>query len=195
MGKTQEKKTPVERCAKLSIFVFRKAGALKHLFTSTYTWENYSSVWFSVFLDGKSSYIDVSYTFEPDLDFHYKIKLTKAFCKFGGSRWWFRCPNKRGSKICNKRVAMLYLPPYKEIFACRHCYNLTYESRNLYGMDKKFGRAIPFPVLDREEESIKRTFYRGVLTKRYKKHRDKCRKNIEHIRKRQEFYKKRLGMT
>jgi hypothetical protein len=30
--------------------------------------------------------------------------------------------------LCENRVGMLYLPPAAKVFACRHCYGLTYES-------------------------------------------------------------------
>jgi hypothetical protein len=40
-----------------------------------------------------------------------------------GERLWFSCP------ACNKRVRKLYLPPGQTVFRCRHCHNLTYQSR------------------------------------------------------------------
>jgi hypothetical protein len=40
-----------------------------------------------------------------------------------GERLWFSCP------VCHKRVGRLYLPPGRTMFLCRHCHNLTYESR------------------------------------------------------------------
>ena len=40
-----------------------------------------------------------------------------------GERLWFSCP------VCHKRVGQLYLPPGRTMFLCRHCHNLTYESR------------------------------------------------------------------
>lgn len=193
MSKPKDRKILVEEGIKLSIFVLRKGGALKHLFTSTYTWKNQSSAQFLVSIVGKSGCIELCYTFKPYLNFYFKVKLTKTSCHLGNYRWWFRCPNERGNRICNERVAMLYLPPGKEVFACRHCHNLTYESRNFSGIDK-VGRLISFPALDREEEAIKRKFYRGVLTKRYKRFLDKDRKNLERIRKRQAVFKQRLSM-
>ena len=50
------------------------------------------------------------------------IKLTRTKCHYGGSRAWLTCPE------CNRRVALLYL--LKNYFACRHCNNITYESRS-----------------------------------------------------------------
>ena len=39
----------------------------------------------------------------------------------GGRRFWFVCR-------CGRRVGKVYLPPEEQIFACRICHNLTYES-------------------------------------------------------------------
>jgi len=51
-----------------------------------------------------------------------EIPLTRTLCNFGGFRWWFICPQ------CWKRVAVLYRPPRRTFFLCRHCHELTYES-------------------------------------------------------------------
>jgi hypothetical protein len=40
----------------------------------------------------------------------------------GGSRFWWRCP------VCPRRCLKLYLPPRSDFFACRVCYDLSYES-------------------------------------------------------------------
>ena len=44
-------------------------------------------------------------------------------CNFGGHRPWFICP----AQGCGHRVAVLY--GGRGIFACRHCYQLVYESQ------------------------------------------------------------------
>ena len=58
----------------------------------------------------------------------YKIELAATPCNFGGKRYWFICPLVIDKKPCKRRVAMLYLPPGRQYFGCRHCYNLPYES-------------------------------------------------------------------
>jgi hypothetical protein len=66
------------------------------------------------------------------LDLHYHLKQTGENVtvpihlettrpRFGGIRWWGRCP-------CGRRVARLYLPSGATRFACRQCHELTYES-------------------------------------------------------------------
>jgi hypothetical protein len=50
------------------------------------------------------------------------IWLTTTSPRFGGRRWWFKCP------ITNRRVANLYLPPGERRFGGREAYGLSYRS-------------------------------------------------------------------
>lgn len=52
----------------------------------------------------------------------YPIPIEWTNCNFGGQRPWFLCPI-RG---CGRRVAILY---GGNLFACRHCYQLSYASQ------------------------------------------------------------------
>ena len=52
----------------------------------------------------------------------YLVSLEKTNCHFGGSRYWFRCPDNR----CGRRVAILYGAKY---FVCRKCLHLGYASQ------------------------------------------------------------------
>lgn len=52
----------------------------------------------------------------------YPIAIDWTDCNLGGQRPWFICP----AKSCGRRVAILY---GGNIFACRHCYELTYASQ------------------------------------------------------------------
>ena len=61
----------------------------------------------------------------------YTLIVSRTECYFGGSRPWFICPNK----VCNKRVAILYL---SSGFFCRTCLNLQYE----VGREGKLGRSL-----------------------------------------------------
>ena len=61
------------------------------------------------------------------------IRLTWMFCRYGGRRRWFLCPQ------CGRRVGKVYLPTTMywnyalrervNVFRCRHCFDLTYEQR------------------------------------------------------------------
>jgi hypothetical protein len=51
------------------------------------------------------------------------VTLTYTRCNYGGVRPWFICP----SSGCGRRVALLYSAG--RYFACRHCYDLVYQSQ------------------------------------------------------------------
>lgn len=59
---------------------------------------------------------------------NYPVSLTRTFTSWGSSKYWFICPAYRNGQACGRRVKKLYLPPGGRYFACRHCYNLTYQS-------------------------------------------------------------------
>lgn len=101
---------------------------------------------------------------KKDLD--YKIPLTTTPCNYGGVRYWFTCPWYVSDKYCGRRVGVLYLDG--KHFACRHCHNLTYNSRNLSGISKVAGQVISAPELDKLESEIKRKYYAGKMTRKYK---------------------------
>ena len=52
----------------------------------------------------------------------YSVLLNRTRCNYGGERIWFLCP----ARGCSRRVAVLY---GGSIFACRHCYQLAYETQ------------------------------------------------------------------
>lgn len=55
-------------------------------------------------------------------DWNYPVHLDTTPCHLGSERHWFLCPG-RG---CGRRVALLY---GGDVFVCRHCRNLAYESQ------------------------------------------------------------------
>lgn len=92
--------------------------------------------------------------------YDYKIPLTTTRCHFGGVRYWFRCyANLR--YCCGNRVATLFLGSVG-IFACRHCYGLSYNSRNKNRRDA-FYSMYEKARLEREKAQI-------MLSKGYRAH-------------------------
>lgn len=55
-------------------------------------------------------------------DEKYPVPIEWTPCNYGGSRPWFRCP----AIGCGRRIAVLY---GSDIFACRQCHRLAYESQ------------------------------------------------------------------
>jgi hypothetical protein len=73
---------------------------------------------------------------------------------------------------CGKRVGTLYKDG--DLFACRHCYNLTYSSRNQSGKYRGF---VSIPDVEEAGKEVKRMYYRGKPTRKYRRYMrldDKC---------------------
>jgi len=64
----------------------------------------------------------------------YAVRLERTRCNYGGERVWFRCP----AQGCGRRVAILY---NGKVFACRHCYRLSYECQRESLSDRADSRA------------------------------------------------------
>ena len=101
-----------------------------------------------------------------------RVRLTATDCHFGGVRWWFSCPE------CHLRVGKLYRPPRQQKYACRHCHNLSYRSRQVSGCvkevhlgrirkcAKKLGEgryALVSPIPSRPKGMHHKTYYRLVM--------------------------------
>lgn len=93
------------------------------------------------------------------------IELTKTYCNYGGQRFWFICPGL--SQSCGRRVGVLYKPLHSEFLACRHCHHLTYQSSKRNGHERTYSKTLY--ELEEMREKIKRRWYAGKATKRYRK--------------------------
>lgn len=135
-------------------------------------------------IDEDEQYVRCVYTqterssgIKTDLD--YKIPLTTTPCYFGGKRYWFKCPWYANGVYCGKRVGVLYLS--NKYFACRHCNNLSYNSRNLSGFSKAAGQVISEPELEELRQQVKTEYYAGKMTRRYKRYLKKQRKAFRQL--------------
>jgi hypothetical protein len=127
-------KSTVEESTKLSIFKLKEFGLLTGYRTSTLTWTyrlsgRQNSI--GIVVNTNELYAKVNYTNTDRFtgkktDYDYKIQLITTTCHFGGVRYWFVCP----LADCGRRTGTLYLSSGGNYFGCRHCYNLSYESRN-----------------------------------------------------------------
>lgn len=148
-----------------------------------YYWKSGTITWTSSWSDTKSS-IDITvstlsddqyiklYYIQTDYEgnkktFDYKFPLLTTRCNFGGVRYWFQCTLTANGKYCGRRVGTLYKAG--DYFGCRHCYYLSYESRN---ENRRFRDYPLFFLLtahqkiDELEAKIKRKFYNGKPTKK-----------------------------
>ncbi len=144
--------------------------------SGTMTWsrngEKTGSIGIAVNIDNESSWANLNYQMTRRdsgmVDkFDYKVPIVSTKCFFGGKRYWFECSAVKNGVACNRKVAKLYQG--QDYFACRHCYNLTYQSR----LENPTFRNFPYSVLnlsmkaDEMEGKIKKRFYRGRPTRRY----------------------------
>jgi hypothetical protein len=60
-------------------------------------------------------------------DVEEPVQLTWTPCNYGGRRPWFICPGVVAGRYCGRRVGKLYAGG--KYFLCRHCYDLTYQTR------------------------------------------------------------------
>lgn len=165
-------KTEIDGLKKIEASFLKKhkyfMGWKSGLLTWTSSWnQNKNSV--SIEVSSSDRYLRIYYAqtdrdTQEKKDFDYKIPLTTTACNYGGYRDWFICPWYKSGVYCGRRVGVLYKDG--DYFACRHCYNLTYASRNLSGTSKMFG-GVTSPDVDKARERVKRTHYKGKPTRKY----------------------------
>ena len=174
-------KTTVEQATQLNIFKLKEFGLLRGYATSTLTWTwrlsgRKNSI--GIIVDVRDNpYVKVNYTVTDrstgeKTDYDYKISLTTTPCHFGGVRYWFICPLSMNGVYCGRRTGTLYLASGGNYFGCRHCYDLSYESRNESRLGR-WGQIGYFLVAERRirelEEKIKCRHYAGKPTRRYRR--------------------------
>lgn len=167
-------KTEADGLKKISAHFLKQQGFFCGFRSGTMTWtsqwsETKSSVSIEVSTMNEEKYLRIHYTqtdrdTDEKKDFDYKIPLIATPCNYGGNRYWFRCPMSKNGRYCGHRVSTLY--KNGDFFACRHCYRLTYSSRNASARYKGF---ISIPDLEEMEAKVKRQYYAGKPTKKYKR--------------------------
>jgi len=179
-----DKKDTVEDCRSVSISFLKKHDYLSEnsCRSGEISWKNCygeetSSIGIVVSTFEGEKYVRFYYTVTSQSSgektgYDYKVTLTTTPCNLGGVRYWFICPLSRKGVYCGRRVAKLYKAPGGNYFGCRHCNNLSYESRNesRHGMFGAFGAVLK---ADRQIEelykSIKRWTWRGRPTRKVRR--------------------------
>ncbi len=179
-----DKKDTVEDCRSLSISFLKKQGYFSEpccmsgriFWTNSYGEETGSVGIVISTLEGEN-YVRFHYTVTDrnsgeKTDYDYKVQLTTSRCNYGGMRYWFICPLSKNGVYCGRRVGKLYLAPGANYFGCRHCYDLSYESRNEPRLARFGGLGYPLKVERQYEDlykQIKRWTYQGKPTKKARK--------------------------
>lgn len=140
---------------------------------STISWgENASHgrIGIEVSIIGEDKYVAFKYT-ETDLlngvkeSFDYRMPIIETPCNYGGYRYWFKCSLIKDGKECGRRVGVLYKAG--DLFGCRHCYELTYASRNRNRHSEMHPLLNIFQIYRKQEEirqGMKRFIYAGKPT-------------------------------
>jgi len=125
------RKTSVELCKAISTKTLKDYGFFADNISGEIVWRNdfgdrIGAVNIRSVLDGQinTKWIEISGISAV----HHKIELTATVCNFGGLRYWFLCPAVKNGVYCGNRVAKLFLPTGGQVFGCRQCYDLTYQS-------------------------------------------------------------------
>jgi hypothetical protein len=128
---------------RLSISRLRQDGMLRPGYVGPVCWAPHGTLTLVAAIEVEYDCIALRYSYQNRQDpmprqYEYGISLDRTPCNLGGMRAWFVCPGRRGDRECGRRVADLYGGP---VFACRHCYGLTYESQREDGSDRLARRA------------------------------------------------------
>jgi hypothetical protein len=179
-----DKKDTVEDCRSVSISFLRKHDYLNEnsCRSGGISWKNCygeetSSIGIVVSTFEGERYVRFYYTATKrssgeKTDYDYKVSLTTTPCHFGGVRYWFICPLSKNGVYCGRRAGKVYCPPGANYYGCRHCYNLSYESRNetRSGMFGAFGGVLKTERQIEDLRSlIKRWTYKGRPTRKVRK--------------------------
>lgn len=148
-GRNDYATTPtVEQCKSLDVNWMHREGCLSPGTSGSLKWSEGSSMSFRTHTDPNTPAdaeiqrsLILSYHFEDragDRDEHeYAVPIETTACNFGGERPWFRCPGVVDGVECNRRVGKLYRPPRADLYLCRHCHDLAYQSSRESGDDMK----------------------------------------------------------
>lgn len=132
---------------------------------------NESSIGFIVKINGSDSdnvrlqYIHTSRGTSEKESMDYKVELTTTSCNYGGKRYWFICPLSKDGKYCGRRVGVLF--SIGKWFGCRHCGEIAYAKQMEGGKFRWNGVSIP--DIGRAEKEVKRYYYKGKPTRKYKR--------------------------
>jgi hypothetical protein len=125
-GRRFDSKTTTSYYRKLDIRRFQRDGVLRPGCTFMWQWSREGEVVASIQVCSEQNRVWLFYHHRrndgPWKNEDYPVTVEWTRCNYGGARAWFRCP----ASGCGRRVAILY---GGEIFACRHCYQLAYDSQ------------------------------------------------------------------
>ena len=174
-------KSIAEQSNALSIFWLKKHGYFDKDYsrmsggiTWTYGYSK-SSIGFAVVRENwgteyERTYLELNYTHTDSwggekISMSPKFELVTTPCNYGGKRYWFICPLTKGGVYCGRRVGVIY--SISKYFGCRHCGDIAYDAQMKGG--KYRGSSLNISDIEKAEESVKREYYNGRPTKKYRR--------------------------
>ncbi len=119
-------KDTIEDYRSIDVRRWKRDGLLAPYQSFSWQWSRRGEVFASINVRTEPNRVNLTYRHrsggEEWKDESYPIYIDWTDCNLGGQRPWFLCP----ASGCGRRVAILY---GGSIFACRHCYQLAYQSQ------------------------------------------------------------------
>lgn len=126
-------------CRSIDVRRWQRAGVLTPGYAGSWQWSIGGEVTASIRYRVEAGRVVLSYRVRSYggqwEDVEEPVRLETTPCRYGGIRYWFRCP----AVGCGRRVAILY--GAGRYFACRHCYHLAYSSQREGASDRAMRRA------------------------------------------------------
>jgi hypothetical protein len=125
-------RTTCESCKSIDVRRWHRGGCLSAGQNFTNSWTHSSGRSARINVSTERDAVVLTYQTRRGLATEWKsisqrVPITWTGCHFGGRRPWFSCSMQIGGRCCGRRVAVLY--GLRDYFACRHCYELAYESQ------------------------------------------------------------------
>ena len=121
----------------LDIRRLARAGALSPGSVVSWQWTLNDNPYASIRIQGAGGQVQLLYRFRSSgtnwEDVYQPVYIEETACHLGGTRSWWLCPS------CGRRVAIIYGPG--KYWACRHCYQLAYESQRENAGDRSARKA------------------------------------------------------
>ncbi len=180
----------VEQCIAISIYDLKRYGVLRCDNNGIIALGGGGDkVEYQVKLSGERCF-ELSYTIiYPNVEDGKYVKqilpLLTTICNYGGHRYWFECSAYTDNIYCGRRVGKIYKIPEGQYFACRHCYNLSYNSRIIGDSDVLF-------KLEQYRSGIKTGYYDGKPTRKHKTYINKCNSTFGNEKNEEDELRRRL---
>jgi hypothetical protein len=124
-------KATIEGCRSIDVLEWHRRGYLQSPRWFSWVWTTDGERVASINVETQRRSVTLKYRSrsygEDWSDVVQPVAITWTPCRFGGERPWFVCSVAANGVYCGRRVTKLY--GAGRLFACRHCYRLTYASQ------------------------------------------------------------------